>query len=257
MSDTNKITFIPAIEAFQDSLIAPEPAIQHVPGWYKDLALYGTSNDEKNLNPVNNIGTDGTLVATKKCMPFFDALTAGYYYLLEDDLYVDLDKNGFPTLTWKGEVMLIDKRPTMEVAVPDNCHQLHFGFRMNWFYRTPPGHSVLVTHPMNRYDLPFYTLSGIVDSDIWGLPVFFTFFLQKNFQGVIPKGTPIMQFIPFKRENWELEVDNSKKTIEEEEFKAEKRRTRVTGYYKKDVWQRKSFRSKHSKRKKDDDSINL
>jgi len=242
MSKKQKITFIPSLENFKDKYVSPVPAMSLVPEWYKSLALYGTSNDEKELNPVNHIGTDGTLVATKKCIPFFDALTSGYYYLLEDDLHVNLNENGFPILTWKGEVMLLDKRPTLEVPIPTNCHQLHFGFRMNWFYRTPPGYSVLVTHPMNRYDLPFFTLSGIVDSDIWGLPVFFSFFLRRDFIGTIPKGTPIMQFIPFKRDNWEIEIKQDKDIIEEEEFKAEKRRTMVTGYYKKDVWQKKEFK---------------
>lgn len=242
MTDINKITFIPSLENFKDDYIPPVPAVSMVPEWYKSLALYGDTNDEKNLEPVNHIGTDGTLVATKKCMPFFDALTSGYYYLLEDDLYVNQNENGFPILTWKGNIMLVDKRPTLEVPVPGNCHQLHFGFKMNWFYRTPPGYSVLVTHPMNRYDLPFYTLSGIVDSDIWGLPVFFTFFLKRDFIGVIPKGTPIMQFFPFKRDAWELEVKNDKDSIEEEEFKAEQRRTMVTGYYKKETWQKKRHR---------------
>lgn len=241
MSDTQKITFIPSLESFKDLYMPPVPATTMVPEWYKSLALYGDTNDIKNLHPVNHIGTDGTLVATKKCMPFFDALTSGYYYLLEDDLHVDLNKEGFPTLTWKGDVMLIDKRPTLEVPIPSNCHQLHFGFRMNWFYKTPPGYSVLVTHPMNRYDLPFYTLSGMVDSDIWGLPVFFSFFLKRDFIGTIPKGTPIMQFIPFKRDAWQIEIKNDKESIEEEEFKAEKRRTMVTGYYKKETWQKKRY----------------
>ena len=242
MSDPQKISFIPSLENFKDVYTAPVPAITMVPEWYKSLTLYGDTNDIKNLNPVNHVGTDGTLVDTKKCMPMFDALTSGYYYLLEDDLHVSLNDEGFPTLTWKGDVMLVDKRPTLQIPVPGNCHQLHFGFRMNWFYRTPPGHSVLVTHPMNRYDLPFYTLSGMVDSDIWGLPVFFSFFLKRDFIGTIPKGTPIMQFIPFKRDEWEIEIKTDKKSIEEEEFKAEKRRTMVTGYYKEDVWQKKEYR---------------
>jgi hypothetical protein len=242
MSDSQKISFVPSLEKFKDLYTAPVPAVTMVPEWYKSLTLYGSSNDIKNLNPVNHVGTDGTLVDTKKCMPMFDALTAGYYYLLEDDLHVSLNDDGFPILTWKGDVMLIDKRPTLQIPVPSNCHQLHFGFRMNWFYRTPPGHSVLVTHPMNRYDLPFYTLSGMVDSDIWGLPVFFSFFLKRDFIGTIPKGTPIMQFIPFKRDEWEIEIKNDKESIEEEEFKAEQRRTMVTGYYKEDVWQKKEYR---------------
>lgn len=242
MSDPQKISFIPSLENFKDVYTAPVPAITMIPEWYKSLTLYGDTNDIKNLNPVNHVGTDGTLVDTKKCMPMFDALTSGYYYLLEDDLHVSLNDDGFPILTWKGDVMLVDKRPTLQIPVPGNCHQLHFGFRMNWFYRTPPGYSVLVTHPMNRYDLPFYTLSGMVDSDIWGLPVFFSFFLKRDFIGTIPKGTPIMQFIPFKRDEWEIEIKTDKKSIEEEEFKAEKRRTMVTGYYKEDVWQKKEYR---------------
>ena len=242
MSDPQKISFIPSLENFKDVYTAPVPAITMVPEWYKSLTLYGDTNDIKNLNPVNHVGTDGTLVDTKKCMPMFDALTSGYYYLLEDDLHVSLNDDGFPTLTWKGDVMLIDKRPTLQIPVPGNCHQLHFGFRMNWFYRTPPGYSVLVTHPMNRYDLPFYTLSGMVDSDIWGLPVFFSFFLKRDFIGTIPKGTPIMQFIPFKRDEWEIEIKTDKKSIEEEEFKAEKRRTMVTGYYTEHVSEKKEYR---------------
>jgi hypothetical protein len=50
-----------------------------------------------------------------------------------------------------------------------------------------------------------------------------------------------MQFFPFKRDSWEIEIDQSDKTIEEEDFKAEKRRTMVTGYYKKDIWKKKKF----------------
>jgi len=241
MSKNKKLTFIPTIQDFENKLISPVPAISQVPEWYKSLSLYGPTNSEKNLNPINYVGTDGTFVATKKCVPFFDALTSGYYYLLEDDLEVSQNEQGYPKLTWKGDIMLIDKRPTLEVPVPGDCHTVHFGIRMNWFYRTPPGYSVLVTHPMNRYDLPFYTLSGVVDSDSWGLPVFFSFFVKRNFIGTIPKGTPVMQFLPFKRDSWELEVDNSNEIIEEEEFKAEKRRTVVTGYYKKDIWKRKNF----------------
>lgn len=241
MKKDKKITFIPSIQNSENLLTPPVPALSEVPEWYKSLSLYGDTNSEKNLNPNNHAGTDGTLVATKKCIPFFDALTAGYYYLLEDDLYVNQNEEGYPELTWKGNVMLLDKRPTLEVPIPGDCHPIHFGIRMNWYYRTPEDYSVLVTHPMNRYDLPFYTLSGIVDADKWGLPVFFSFFVKRNFIGVIPKGTPVMQFIPFKRDSWEIEIDKTAESLEEEEFKAEKRRTMVTGYYKKDIWQKKRF----------------
>ena len=34
-----------------------------------------------------------------------------------------------------------------------------------------------------------------------------TFFLEKDFEGVIKQGTPIIQILPFKRDDWEMTVD--------------------------------------------------
>jgi hypothetical protein len=236
-----KIKFTPAFKNYKSYLLPPEPAVKHVPEWYRSLSKFDMSNDDITLNPVNNLGTDGAQVSTKMCMPFFDATTAGYMYVLEDDLHVDIDESGKPILWWDGEVMLVDKRPIIDIVVPDNCHPIHYGWRMNWYYETPPGYSVLITHPMNRYDLPFYVQSGIVESDIWGLPVFIAFFLKRNFRGTIPKGTPIMQIIPFKRDNWELEVADSDEDIDRHELMAENRRSMLYGYYKKTAWRKKIF----------------
>lgn len=235
-----KIKFFPA-DGGAGFLSSPEPAAKHIPEWYRSLAKFHKSNDEITLDPQNNLGTDGAQVSTKMCMPFFDATTAGYMYVLEDDLHVSLDKEGKPSLSWAGDVMLVDKRPITDIVVPDGCHPIHYGWRMNWYYETPPGYSVLITHPMNRYDLPFYVQSGIVESDIWGLPVFIAFFLKRNFQGVIPKGTPIMQIIPFKRDDWELEVVDSLEELDKHELMAENRRSMIYGYYKKTAWRKKFF----------------
>ena len=241
LSKPLQIRFIPGFTGHDGRLIAPIPATRTVPEWYKSLAKFDKSNDDITLGIKNNIGADGAMVATKMCMPFFDALTGGYHYVLEDDVHVDLDKDGKPILSWGGEVMMVDKRPTIELPVPDNCHPIHYGWRMNWYYETPPGYSVLITHPMNRYDLPFITMSGIVESDIWGLPVFTAFFLKRNFIGTIPKGTPIFQIIPFKRENWELVESEDEEEHDKHELMAENRRSRLFGYYKQTAWRRKIF----------------
>lgn len=241
MKDSLIINFIPTREDYLGKISAPEPAVRHVPEWYRSLAKHNKSNDDITLKPNNNIGSDGAQVSTKMCMPFFDAITAGYMYLLEDDLFVDMDETGKPVLSWGGEILLMDTRPIIDLPVPDNCHPIHYGFRMNWFYETPPGHSVLITHPMNRYDLPFYVQSGIVESDIWGLPVFIAVFFKRNFRGVIPKGTPIFQIIPFKRDNWEMQVLDSPEEIGKHELRSENRRSMLYGYYKKTAWRKKIF----------------
>ena len=241
MKNLLKIKFIPTFPNYKERLLAPEPASKHVPEWYKSLAKHKTSNSEKHLYPQNWAGTDSANVSTKSCPPFLDAMTAGYVYLLEDDLKVDLDEEGRPLLSWGPSLFLIDHRPDIDVPVPDNCHPIHYGFKMHWSYETPPGYSVLVTHPMNRYDLPFYIQSGIIESDNWGLAVLISFFLKRNFRGVIPKGTPIFQMIPFKRDDWGMEIDNSLEAIEFHELLDENRRSSIQAHYKNTSWVKKIF----------------
>lgn len=245
MSDPLKIKFISSdIDEFK-GLVAPEPAVKHVPEWYKALPRFDKSNDEETLNPSNYAGIDGANQATKRCLPFFDAMTAGYYYLLEDDLYVNMDEDGKPSLTWANDrLLLVDSRPVIETPVPDGCHPIHYGWRMNWYYETPPGYSTMIMHPMNRYDLPFYIQSGIVESDIWGLAGFIPFFLKTGFIGKIPKGTPLFQMIPFKRDDWESEVIYDAAELEKQEFISENRRSYIFGYYKKFAWRKKKYGTK-------------
>jgi len=246
VSDPLTIKFTPGFTGHDGRLTSPVPAVKNVPEWYRSLAKFDKSNDDIAVGVKNNIGADGAMVATKMCMPFFDALTGGYHYVLEDDIYVDMDEDGKPTISWAGDVMMVDKRPTVELPVPDNCHPIHYGWRMNWYYETPPGYSVLITHPMNRYDLPFYTMSGIVESDIWGLPVFTAFFLKRNFIGLIPKGTPLFQIIPFKRDSWQLEIAETEEDLDKHELMAENRRSKLFGYYKETAWRRKIFGIKNN-----------
>jgi hypothetical protein len=76
---------------------------------------------------------------------------------------------------------------------------------MDWQVITPSGYSLWITHPSQRYDLPFTTVTGFVDTDKFPNRLFLPFFLKDNFEGLIPEGTPIAQIIPIKREVWESE----------------------------------------------------
>lgn len=240
MSDKEKVLkFIPSGDI--NILVSPEPAYKKIPQWYRDLAKHVSSNNLENLDPVNDRGADGSNVSTKLCLPFQDAMTLGYMYVLEDDLTVELDIDGKPSLSWKKDFMMIDKRPNVDLAIPDDVHPIHFGVKMQWFYETPPEYSLLMTMPINRPDLPFWCPSGIVDSDIWGLPAFLPFFIKRNFQGVIPKGTPVVQMIPIKREPWNLEVDDTKESLEKHELMSENRRSHITAHYRKFAWRKKQY----------------
>ena len=73
---------------------------------------------------------------------------------------------------------------------------------------SPEGYALFFTHPVNRFDLPFTTLSGLVDcdryTDTW--IHFPAHWHDTNFSGILPKGTPIAQCIPVKRESWVCET---------------------------------------------------
>lgn len=245
MNNTNDekiLKFLPSGDP--QYLLEPEPSYKKIPQWYRDLGKHYNSNDLEDLNPINDRGGDGSNVSTKLCLPFQDAMSLGYMYCLEDDLEVLLDKDGKPSLAWSKPFMMVDKRPNVDLAIPQDVHPIHFGIKMQWFYETPPDYSLLFTMPINRPDLPFWTPSGIVDSDIWGLPAFLPLFIRRNFEGVIPQGTPIAQMIPIKREPWNLVIDNTEDELDRHELLSENRRSHITAHYRKFSWRKKQY-TKH------------
>jgi hypothetical protein len=213
----------------------PVTAKSLIPEWYKE---------------TKNIKSDSAENAIKKnikdCMPFLDTLMSGYIWTLPSDLYVERvpGKDSEPKITMNPEVNYIDTRTPMQsgkMSVPDGCYDTHFVWKHPLHIKTPPGYSILVTHPLNRHDLPFISLSGMVDSDktVWR-PGNYPFFIKKNFEGVIPKGTPVLQIIPIKRDNWVSE--NDKSMLDSWSQDAYEVGSILRGWYKKAHWQRKSYR---------------
>jgi hypothetical protein len=98
-----------------------------------------------------------------------------------------------------------------------------------------------MTHPLNRTDLPFYTLSGIVDSDNYMGEGKVPFFIKKDFTGIIPAGTPIVQIIPIKTDEvWKSE--KAEHLMQERDKQQWLLRTSITGYYKKVFRRSKIFK---------------
>jgi hypothetical protein len=87
--------------------------------------------------------------------------------------------------------------------------------------------------------LPFYVPSAIVDSDKKFPPADIRFVLRRDFEGIIKEGTPIYQLLPFTRESWKMEIDNSIK--DEMLWEHENRRTYIHSWYTKQLQQPKEF----------------
>ena len=176
----------------------PYPANKSIPDWWK--------NSKSSFENPNN--ENFTLSTFKRCMPVLDVLSAGYIIPLHADIEVVSNKNN-PLITWATYRPVVEQHLAGKVdglEIPEGYSESIFKYLTNWIIKTPPGYSALVTHPFGYKNLPFYSYSGIVDSDTYHGDVNTPFVLKKDFSGIIQKGTPMMQIIPFKREDWKCEI---------------------------------------------------
>jgi hypothetical protein len=86
--------------------------------------------------------------------------------------------------------------------------------------------------------------TGIVDSDKVHLLGSFPFFIADGWEGTIPAGTPYLQVLPFKRENWEhqIELQNHAEVYGKMVDNANFYRQPDGGVYKNKVWSRREYR---------------
>ena len=105
-----------------------------------------------------------------------------------------------------------------DMEVGDHLSRHVYKWTNHFYLKTPKGYSTLFVHPLNRTDLPFYSLNAVVDTDDFPLTVQFPFLIKKDFNGLIPAGTPIMQAIPFKRDDWKMSFPKENESYEYEHF---------------------------------------
>jgi hypothetical protein len=101
----------------------------------------------------------------------------------------------------------------------------------------------LFTQPLNHTESPFLTLSGVIDTDNWSGSDVLNFAFKKDFEGLIPKGTPYVQIIPFKREEWNLEISKSidHSASELRNTVSNSRLNSQSGYYRDNLWNKKGY----------------
>jgi hypothetical protein len=178
----------------------PLPAKKNIPDWYKK---------SENFNVKKPIFNNGQIVnkGLKMCMPFLDTLISGYIQYTWTDIFIERNMDGSVNFSYAMLPQILDAREKASIPVNDMYNDIEFIWKTQWRISFPKDYSVLITHPFNRLDLPFTTLSGIIDyspGTLTGgsLP----FYLKKDFEGLIPAGTPMFQIVPIKRESWKSEV---------------------------------------------------
>lgn len=231
------ITFIARNEFIDKATTPPVPAKTLLPEWYKNIPPHHT----KDPNFMESHGNHNSTM--KQCMPFFDSWTFGYMMLTPCDIIVERGFDGNNIKVHSHEMFsLIGERGgpgKHSMPIPEDYYQFEFTWQTHWEAKTPKGYSSLYTHPINRPDLPFYTISGVMDTDSWYITGNHPFFIKKGFEGIIPTGTPMMSIVPFKRDMWK----SSHRAIEpmEHDLLQSKVRRHASGGYRKEMWSRKEF----------------
>jgi len=237
-SSNRKIIFSP-IEKDQVFDI-PVPAVRCIPEWFKSTPA---TWDHKPIHIDDNYNTNATV---KSCPPFIDAFSLGYMFVLPMDVQIEIHRDeGLASVKWQtGRSDFVSTHSTDQFPV-SGIHKNDIYQPFKWLFpfkiSTPPGYSTLFTHPLNRNDLPFKTLSGVVDTDNYPINVNFPFVisppLDKDFF-IIEANTPISQIIPFKRENWNHIESNT--PVSEKDFFSLKKK--IQNSYKKQWRVKKRFR---------------
>jgi hypothetical protein len=227
----------------------PSPIKLNIPDWYKKL-------EHTILNKT-----------IKGCMPFLDTITSGYLLKMPQDFYVrhNVDnkneniKDSFQTFglhempTFLNAKCInlnsgVDVHPIKQLEgssfIQKNKNLPFYKILNPWKIKTPKGYSCLFVPPLNNADDRFSIIPGIVDTDTFPNEINFPIIINGDkypvLETTIKKGTPYVQIIPFKRDNWKMNVKsrNQKEVINSKIFYGLK----LLNNYKEKYWSKKSWK---------------
>jgi|Laugrespbdmm15dd_1035085.scaffolds.fasta_scaffold41548_1 hypothetical protein len=194
----------------------PIPSKLNIPEWYKNL---------------EHTVLDKTV---KGCMPFLDSLTAGYILKMPQDFYIrhNVDnenekkekfKDSFQTFGLYDQQQILyakninlnsgfDNHPVKQVEgapfIEKNKNLPFYKILNPWKITTPKGYSCLFVPPSNNSDDRFSIIPAIVDTDVFPNEINFPIIINGDkypvLETILKKGTPYVQIIPFKRDNWKM-----------------------------------------------------
>ncbi len=189
-------------DALLGRLPRPVAAAEALPDWLR--AMPRTAMSDMHPDPVRTV---------KQCPPFVDAMAHGFVIPLPCDVTV---LGGTLSWNWDLPPLAAAHHPRAPVSFHAPAQvsgtpffaadQVIVKFNSFWTVTLEPGWSLFATHPVNRADLPFRLLSGLVDADRFnavGL-LFPGVWLDPAFEGTLPRGMPVAQCFPVPRTRLDL-----------------------------------------------------
>jgi len=242
---SKEIEFIARSPYFETVAPRPYPAKNYLPEWYKKMPSYNENEDGKRYLTLRH---GASSVTPKMCTPMYDSLTTGYIIPLWSDVEVR-QINGMPNLFWRtrgtqfemhGGITNNGNDGLTGVTTPEGYSQYVFKWMNGWDIKTPKGYSCLITDPYANENSPFKAIGAVIDSDKLTLSILPPVWVKEGFEGIVEKGTPMVQVIPFKRDDWKATYSSRKEgeydMIEDATFGSN-----IKNHYKRFIWSRKNF----------------
>ncbi|WP_128892076.1 hypothetical protein [Erythrobacter sp. HKB08] len=230
MQDEPRVEFLCDPEL--DGLIpTPEKAIRFAPDWFKRLP--------HELGIPDEHGMPG--MTAKACMPMTDAFSLGFIIPLPCDVLLRIPQDRMAIeMGWQPDFPFqpVSHHLPSQIGGPEPPFEavMPLKFMNPWRIKVPDGYSVLFTHPLARLDLPFQCFSGFVDCDRFDTTVNFPFVWTGPVgDHVLPKGTPIAQVIPIRRDTL---VKDSEARVSSEAELAEQAEAQQRKYHEESTYKR-------------------
>lgn len=194
----------------------PLPSKMLKPDWWKEL---------KPIEFGGRVNVNNTI---KICPAMVDWLNNGYYITTCTDIHVEYHPNGInhrgASFNW---IAKMPEYPAYETATHPrgqfkDCEYAKedhtegdlsdhdaVKIKIPWGLKTPLGYSTMYLDPWLFQNRSWQTWQGIIDTDTYtggdlnGLVIIYPK-IKESF--IIPKGTPIVQVVPYKRENWKAAI---------------------------------------------------
>jgi hypothetical protein len=222
--------------------LKPFPAVKKLPEWFTKASPHYGSEKFPYDGKLHFRNTEANNTY-KKCTPLLDGMSSGYIIPLWVDVMVE-QENNFPYIYWKtqSDIFQLHGSPSREIPAPTGYDQVVYKYMNTWIPQTPKGYSCLFISPLGYGDLPFKAVPAIVDTDKSNLELIFPMWVKTGFEGIVEKGTPMVQIIPFKRDDWESTFDYYEdgkyhNVIQEKNFNST-----MVGHYLKNHHSKKKFK---------------
>ena len=193
--EVNFITTIPGLNLLEDCL--PKPAKDYIPEWWKEAPTIKTEKTWDGSIPGN----------MKVCPSFSDYFTKGYIVPMwvDSHLYCDSESGDWKWKTADGKFGWDIHGNSQYLDYVDHKFLnkdsfFVFKIRLPWFVFTTKGYSLYQLPTFFHFNEDFSVVPGVRDTDVYHEMNIQLLIHSDKKEIFIPRGTPLAQYIPFKRE---------------------------------------------------------